>query len=193
MMSRTRILALLFLIVALIQVALPAGRIRLYERTLRDGKAFKFRTEPVDPYDAFRGRYVALGFETGDVAWNEKDKASHGRTIFALVETGPDGFARFVSASPNRPASGDYLEAKSGYGSNDKQVRVIVPFDRFYMEEKLAPEAERVYREHSANRSERDAYAMVRIRDGLGVIEQVFVGDKPLAEAARASVKQPTP
>ncbi len=191
-MSRTRILALVFLLIALVQIALPAGRIRLYERTLRDGKAFKFRTAPVDPYDAFRGRYVALRFEAGDAAWSEKEPAGHDQTIFALVEIGADGFARFVSASPNPPASGDYLKAKSGYGSNDKQVQVQVPFDRFYMEEKLAPEAERVYREHSANRSERDAYAIVRIRDGLGVIEQVFVGDKPLSEAAREIAQQST-
>ena len=190
-MNRTRILALLFLTVALVQIALPASRIRLYEQTLREGKAFKFRTAPVDPYDAFRGRYVALRFEAGDAAWNEKDMASHGRKIFALVETGPDGFAQFTSASSKRPASGDYLEVKSGYSGGDNRVRVEVPFDRFYMEEKLAPIAEQVYREHSANRSERDAYAIVRIRNGLGVIEQVFVGEKPLAEVSRESVQQP--
>ncbi len=184
-MSRTRLLALLFLMVALVQLALPAMRIRLYEQTLRDGKVFKFRTSPVDPYDAFRGRYVALRFETGDTAWSEKEIASYGKKIFALVETGPDGFARFTSASSNRPAGGDWLEAKSGYSAGDKQVRVEVPFDRFYMAEKLAPKAEQVYRAHSANRGERDAYAIVRIRNGLGVIEQVIVGGKPLAEAAR--------
>ena len=184
-MSRTRLIALLFLMVALVQLALPASRIWLYERTLRDGHVFKFRTAPVDPYDAFRGRYVALRFEAGDAAWNEMDKPSHGRKIFALVETGADGFARFTTASLNRPAGGDYLEARSGYSAGDSRVPVEVPFDRFYMEEKLAPKAEQVYREHSAAGGERDAYAIVRIRAGLGVIEQVFVGDKPLAEAAR--------
>ena len=184
-MTRPRLLALVFLIVALVQLALPAMRIRAYEQTLRDGKAFKFRTAPVDPYDAFRGRYVALRFETGDTAWSEKAPAGYGKKIFALVETGPDGFARFTSASSKRPTGGDYLEAKSGYGAGDKHVRVEVPFDRFYMTEKLAPKAEQAYREHSAARGERDAYAIVRIHNGLGVIEQVFVGDKPLAEAAR--------
>lgn len=184
-MSRTRLLALLFLIVALVQLALPAARIRLYEQTLREGRVFKFRTAPVDPYDAFRGRYVALRFEAGDATWSEKEPSDHGRKIFALVETGPDGFARFTSASPNRPAGGDYLEAKASYPITDQHVGVQVPFDRFYMAEKLAPKAEQVYRAHSANRGERDAYALVRIRNGLGVIEQVFVGDKPLAEAAR--------
>ena len=190
-MSRTRILALLFLLVALVQLALPAARIRQYEQTLREGKAFKFRTAPVDPYDAFRGRYVALRFEAGDAAWGEKEVAGHGQKIFALVETGPDGFARFTSASSHRPASGDFLEAKSSYSAGDNRVRVDVPFDRFYMAEKIAPDAERAYREHSANGRERDAYAIVRIRDGVGVIEQVFVGDKPLAAAAREAAQQP--
>ena len=184
-MTRPRLLALGFLLIALVQLALPAMRIRLYEQTLREGRAFKFRTAPVDPYDAFRGRYVALRFEAGDAVWGEKEPATYGKKIFALVEIGPDGFARFTSASPNLPESGDWLEAKASYPVNDKNVGVQVPFDRFYMTEKLAPKAEQAYREHSANRGERDAWAIVRILNGLGVIEQVFVGDKPLAEAAR--------
>lgn len=184
-MNRTRLLALAFLPVALVQLALPALRIRAYEQTLREGRACKFRTAPVDPYDAFRGRYVALSFEATSATWSEKEPPNHGKKIFALVETGPDGFAHFTTASPNRPASGDYLEVKAGYSSDANAVRVEVPFDRFYMAEKLAPKAEQVYRQHSANRGERDAYAIVRIRAGLGVIEQVFVGDQPLAEAAR--------
>ena len=128
---------------------------------------------------------MALRFDTGPAAWSEKTSPTPGRKIFVLVETGPDGFARFTSASSKRPGSGDWLEVKAAYATADNKVSAEVPFDRFYMEEKIAPKAEQVYREHSAARGERNAYANVRILKGVGVIEQVFVGDQPIAEAAR--------
>lgn len=189
-MSRQRILALVFLAVALVQVALPASRIWQYEKTLREGNVFKFKTEPVDPYDAFRGRYVSLRFDAGSAAWTGKDKVEHGTTVFVRVENGPDGFAKFGEATLTPPGSGDYLQAHSAYGSTEGQIRIELPFDRFYMEERIAPDAERVYREHTRRGSARDAYAMVRIRNGLGVIEQVFIADKTLAEAAKAELAQ---
>jgi hypothetical protein len=184
-MNRTRLLAILFLMVALVQLALPAMRIHLYEKTLHEGTAYKFRTAPVDPYDAFRGRYVALRFDTNNAQWSEKVPAENGQKVFAMVEKRPDGFAHFTTASSQRPAAGDYLEVKVTYTMGGEGVMVELPFERFYMEETVAPQAEVVYREHSAARGERDAYAVIRVRQGLGVIEQVYMGDKTLAQAAR--------
>jgi hypothetical protein len=55
------------------------------------------------------------------------------------------------------------------------------------MEERKAPKAEQVYRENSRN-----TYALVRVRDGVGVIEDLFVGDKPIRELA-ATARRPSP
>ena len=43
-------------VVAAAQLAVPAWMIAGRELTLREGQVFKFRTRPVDPADAFRGR-----------------------------------------------------------------------------------------------------------------------------------------
>jgi hypothetical protein len=51
------------------------------------------------------------------------------------------------------------------------------------MEETKAPAAEKAYRE-SNRRGAQDAYVVLRVRDGAGVIENLFVGGKPIAEAA---------
>ena len=59
--------------------------------------------------------------------------------------------------------------------------RLELPFERFYMEEELAPEAERVVRERSRG-GQRDAYIAVRVRSGSAVIEDLFVGGKPIRE-----------
>ncbi|MEA3212000.1 MAG: hypothetical protein QOE70_5057 [Chthoniobacter sp.] len=184
-MSRQRLLALVFLGVALVQIALPAGRIWLYERTLREGQVFKFRTAPVDPSDAFRGRYVTLRFEASDAAWTANEPPPFGTKVWVGVAQGTDGFAHFTSASSKRPAEGDFLELRTSYGGAPGRVALELPFDRFYMEESAAPNAERLYAERNRRGGARDTYAAVRIRNGRGAIEQVFVGDKPLAEAAK--------
>lgn len=189
-MNRSRIIAFVFLCVALVQLALPASRIWLYEKTLQQGHAFKFRTRPVDPYDAFRGRYVSLSFDAGSAAWNGTEPLPWNAEIFVRVETGPDGFAKFGEATLSPPDGSDYLKVRSLYGSSGRSTGVEIPFDRFYMEETIAPEAEQVYREHNFRSSPRDAYSIVRIHKGRGVIEQVFIGDKTLAEAARAALTQ---
>jgi len=49
------------------------------------------------------------------------------------------------------------------------------------MEESLAPAAERAYREHTRT-SERNAYITVRIRDGNGMIENLWVDGVPIHE-----------
>ena len=54
----------IFILVALAQICVPASMIWKRQRTLREGRLWKFRTAPVDPVDAMRGRYLSLRFET---------------------------------------------------------------------------------------------------------------------------------
>jgi hypothetical protein len=54
---------------------------------------------------------------------------------------------------------------------------------RFYVTEYLAPQAQ-IALWKPVNR-EKTAYALVRLRNGHGVVEQVDIGDKTIAEVAR--------
>jgi uncharacterized membrane-anchored protein len=157
------------------------------EWTLRHGKPYKFRTQPVDPYDAFRGRYVALSLEPDAVAVATNQTFEYGTRLYAALEEGPDGFVRVSAVSSAPPVGKDYVKAKALWRDKDK-LRVQWPFDRFYMEETKAPAAERAYREHS-RRGQQNAYVIVRVRHGMGVIENLFVGDKPMTEFLRAELK----
>jgi uncharacterized membrane-anchored protein len=167
----------ILLIVAAGQLAIPATMILQRERTLRDGRAYRFRTQPVDPYDAFRGRYVALRLEPNMVPGTN---FAAGTTVYVTLAEGPDGFVQLTGASRERPVGQDYLKVKAGWSNS-----VRLPFDRFYMEEKAAPAAERAYREHSRQGGARDAYVIVRVLDGRGVIENLYVGGQPIADFAR--------
>ena len=173
----------LFAAMALLQLAAPAGMILSRERTLAQGEAFKFRTAPVDPYDAFRGRYVSLRIENAEAAWPQAKAAAYGQTVYATIETGDDGFARFGAAFPSRPKDKPYLKVQAGVADDKGGISLELPFDRFYMEEGKAPAAEKAYQEHN-RRGAQDAYVVLRVLDGAGVIENLFVGGMPIAEVA---------
>ena len=58
-----------------------------------------------------------------------------------------------------------------------------MPFDRYYMEETKAPTAEHTYREHNRRgQTNQTAYAVVRIRDGDAVLEDLCINDKPIRQ-----------
>jgi hypothetical protein len=61
-----------------------------------------------------------------------------------------------------------------------------LPFDRYYMEEHLAPAAEQAYWQNNRRgQTTQNAYALVRIRNDTGAIENLFVAGKPIVEFVR--------
>lgn len=178
-MSRTVKLGL-FAVVALAQLAVPGWMIGQREIVLARGTVYKFRTAPVDPYDAFRGRYVWLNYESNTVPFRGAGDIPYGRPLYVAVETGEDGFAHLTGAYARPPESGDYFPIEN-YWIHESEMQVTLPFDRYYMNEKAAPAAEIAVREHSAQGSG-DAYVTVRVRRGYAVLEELYIDDKPIRE-----------
>lgn len=168
-----------FVAVALAQLAIPAGMIARWENTLRRGTPFKFLTAPVDPYDAFRGRYVALRLdaETVDVPTGTEFQSE--AIVYGKVSVDTNGFARLTDLSIEKP-DGPCIRGRVQYVSGDK-AHVDLPIDRLYMNEKLAPEAEQAYRENSL-RTNQVAYVTVRVLNGNAVIEDLFIDGTPIGE-----------
>lgn len=172
-MKRSVTLAL-FAFVALLQLAAPGYTIWRQERTIAFGKSFKFRTEPVDPYDAFRGRYVALAFR--DV-WPRKlaDATPQAAAVaYASLAVDAEGFAIFDEAFAAPPKDRPYLKTKWGFDG-----RLILPFDRYYLDEFKASEAERAYREKAR---EDAAWLVVRVLDGNWALEDLYLAGRPLRD-----------
>jgi hypothetical protein len=107
---------------------------------------------------------------------------------YALIVEASDGYARFTELSLTPPEFGDYLKTEVYY-VHGGATEVRVPFDRFYMPEYLAPEAESAYRTHSLG-AQRDAYVVVRVKNGVGVIEDLFLAGKPIMEFLRESKQE---
>ncbi len=186
----------LFLLVAILHIGVPVSLIWAQEQILLNGEPFKFKTRPVDPYDPFRGRYVALDFDAAEMELPAEaiDKTiEYGAPAYATIETDEEGFARFTAVSASPPSTGAYLKVESYWSRWETpkdgryRVRVGIPFTRYYMNEQAAPEAERAV---AANQQAEDStYAWVRVLNGVGRIEKLYVQDIPIEDF----IKQPRP
>jgi uncharacterized membrane-anchored protein len=179
-----------FCILSLVQVGAPLSMIARREGTLRTGTAYKFRTRPVDPYDAFRGRYVRLSFESTEARTTNAAQFTRGQKVYVGVHEGTNGFAALGEATSTPPLEGAYIKTRVTHrrSSQKKHINVLLPFDRFYMNEDDAPEAEIQFR-RAGRREERTAYALVRVKSGMAVIEDLYIEDKPILEFLRQNQK----
>jgi len=180
---KKRLIIWLFVAVCLIQVVTPLSMIMKREDVLKNGQQFKFKTAPVDPYDAFRGRYVALRIENDYLPAGKETKYTNGQTVYALISADEQGFAVLVEAATDRPQGKPYMQAKVRYISSDK-LYLDLPVDRYYMEEKVAPAAEKVYQQHSRP-GKQDTYVTLRIKDGLAVVEGLYIAGQKIEDLVR--------
>ena len=180
----------LFVATALLQAAAPLSMIARREAVLRHGAQFRFKTAPVDPCDAMRGRYVALGIrpDTAPKPEGGQTAAAPGQKVYALLGRDAEGFADITRLVTRRPVAGDFLAVRMAgevYGQ-EGMVHIDLPFDRYYMEESMAPRAESLYAKQAAGQDgEKAAYVTVRIKNGLGVIENLYIGGRRIEDALK--------
>jgi len=181
-MDKKKILLVLFILVAIVQISFSASMIINREITLKSGKQFKFRTAPVDPYDAFRGRYVALDLEEEDrkVPVSEDEDYTLSQTVYAIIKEDEEGFARIKTIQTERPDHDNYIKTWI-YMLSKNTVSLRIPFNRFYMDEFEAPRAEEAYRK-SSRRGDSETYITVRVKSGSGVIEGLYIDNKHIRE-----------
>jgi len=188
-MPKKTILLIIFLLVALVQIYVPASMILDREAVLAQGTEFKFRTAPIDPNDPFRGKYITLSFIDTTVPIVNESNWTAGESVYALLTTDEQGFAQIQSVTRDYPPEDqDFLTTKiSAVSSNGiRQLTLDYPFDRFYLEETKAPEAERVYRESLRNANQ-ETYALVSIKDGEAVLKDVLIDGASIKDIAGQS------
>lgn len=163
---------------ALLQLAVPVSMIQARESVLHKGAVFRIKTLPVDPYDLFRGRYVALNPEN-PLCPHPGGELKTGQWAYAHLATAADGFVRCSALSLQPPQdSTDYLRLRVS-SSTQADVSLDWPFDRYYLEEPLAPAAEDAYRQMSA---EDKAWIQIRVYKGQGVLAQLYLNEMPLRD-----------
>ncbi|MEM7087701.1 MAG: GDYXXLXY domain-containing protein [Bacteroidota bacterium] len=173
-----------FFIMLAAQWYVPGIMIYDQEAALTEGTAYKFKTQPIDPNDPFRGKYVWLNYEmesvkSTDSVWGYKEP------VYVYIRTGSDGYAEATEVSKVLlDTDQDYVKADAGYYHN-KEVYFELPFDRFYMEESKALDAEiGIRRTQLAMRDSLApvCYALVYVKGDIAVLDNVFIGTVSVKE-----------
>ncbi|HWR40336.1 MAG TPA: GDYXXLXY domain-containing protein [Patescibacteria group bacterium] len=180
-MKNSKVVRGIFIMLALLQLSVPLYMAWRWEDILQTGTAYQWRTAPVDPNDALRGRYIDLRFKETKGPVKSSDEIHQGQTVYALLGKDGDGFAYITGIGPQPPAAGDYVEARAGYKTGGGLWSITLPFKRFYLREDLAPEAEKAY-QRSADKGGK---VTVKIKNGMGVIEQLYIGEQSIEDYLR--------
>lgn len=148
-----------------------------------NGTIYDFDTTGYDPADPFRGRYLAFRMLPDSIPVDRVSddlKDQHSRSeAYAQLEHGADGSVIVTSLQPNPPAEGDYLHCNYYRFYNDT-YRIEWPFRRYYLNEDLAAQADRL-----RWNAEIKLQARLRIQGGQALLETLLVNGQPLEEYLR--------
>lgn len=157
--NKKTVLLALFLLSVAAGVYYPISKIIRFEFPSAPPAVCRFRAALYDPYDPFRGRYVALLAETQTLITGEEKVFENRDHVYAVLEVDEEGLAKVVDLTDTRQpgklvirtSSFGYRKELNADGEKMYNYYVSFPFYRFYMNEKLAPEAERAVRDAARN------------------------------------------
>ena len=191
-MNSKKLLLTAFILMALAQWYVPAKMILDREVVLSTGKDFRFRIAPIDPNDPFRGKYITLNFRENRFPVSEVENWERNDDVYVVLGTDRQGFAKIQDVSKVSPRhNAAIVKARVQYVESEGDNHLIIeyPFNRFYMEESKAFEAERVYMESLADTT-KVTYALVSIRENRAVLKDVLVDGTSLKELVKARQRE---
>jgi uncharacterized membrane-anchored protein len=183
-MKNWRLIALFFL--AVIQLGLVSSMILKETKVINQGTEYRIQTRPVDPTDLMRGKYIALNYIDQEVHFFEEGNLEAGDEFYMTFTVDDEGFARPDEAFRSPPDHSDYisLEVERFFADEEGMNRIYFnyPFDRFYMEESKAYDAEILYRDANWRNEDQKAYAVIFVQDGNASLTDVQIDGRPIKE-----------
>jgi uncharacterized membrane-anchored protein len=169
-------------LMVLVQIAVPSKMIWDQQSVTSEGQTFHFRTEPVDPTDPFRGKYIILSYQDREAPCNISSDWKWGETAYAVLEKDNEGFAIIKGLYRTPPTDTEnYIQVTTQSQNSDTSVTVNYAFNRYYMEESKAYDAELAYRDSQWD-EEVETYAVVYVRNGAFVLHDVMIDGVPIKE-----------
>jgi hypothetical protein len=175
-----------FVVAALTQWLLPLSGVWQHERVIARGVPVRIRCAAPDPYDPLRGRYLAVRPEETQVPKPEGMPEQGGVPVWATLEEGDDGLSRIKSLSLEPVSGQTVIRLVAGWQRwNQESATVFVewPFDRFYLNERLAFDADALVAERL--RAGERPVAEIRLLDGRAVLTDVLLDGVSIREIVK--------
>ena len=175
-----------FAVAVAAQWIVPLSGVWLQERTIGRGLALRIECTAPDPYDVFRGRYLAVQPAEMKLPAPAGMPDAKLVTMWATLVTGDDGLSRIESLSLE-PVSGPTVIRLKGVkprsGEQKQEALLAWPFDRFYLNERLAPDADRIVAERL--RAQSRPVAEIRVLEGRAVLTDVLLDGVSIRELVK--------
>lgn len=197
--DKKKLLLALFLLTLAAGLYYPIAKIIRFEFPLAPPAIVRFNAGIYDPYDPFRGRYVAIRAQQAQVTLargaDGEPALDLSSRLYLVIEPDEKGMAKIVDLAEKPQAEKINLrldkysarllwrnKVDTGYDT----YGVSLPFNRFYMNEKLAPEAERVFLQFTRGGTAGRCQIVVKIyRDGTYAIDGIEIDGIPIHEFLR--------
>lgn len=185
-MKKPTYLLIAFFATMLLYIGYPLYIAVHAEETLNQGFVYRFKPQPVDPYDFLRGRYVTLAYEQNSIDFSFADEVFKNKSkVYLEVAKDGEGYAQIVNAYEYKPNLGNYLMADITRLEEHK-IFFQLPFNRYYMNEEDAPILEKAYndliRQNRNDSTKVLAYIDVRVKSGEAIIEELYLDGKTAKE-----------
>jgi hypothetical protein len=169
--------------VAIIQMVFLGGLLLDLENTRNTGTLYRLELDVYDPYDYFRGNFMALQFK-GDRIKMPAFQPRWDEQFYVQLKTDPKtGFAWPVGFSKTFPGGNDWVRVRNSGGSviDEKDTLLLFSFmqDRFFMREDKTKKAEDILRKATADSSRR-CWAEMRLKNGTAILTDVKIDGRSL-------------
>ena len=181
MISNKKVMWFIFGLMVCAQLLTPAQMIYAKHLVKLKGITYKFELQAIDPSDPFRGKYIILRPKSVDYTTRNPEAKLHGN-VCASLETDSLGYAKITALSTAAPDHTNYLKVDSYQRSRTDTsmiVRILYPFDRYYMNEHKSLPAERLTRAAVLD-STKTCYAEVAIYNGQFSLISVKINDEDI-------------
>ena len=191
-----------------VQIAAIGWLVWRYERIVLNGTEVRLKCQAYDPYDPLRGRYLSMTVreDCTNILFDASEQSAYDRRNDVFVQLaeipGSNGLYR-VEAVAKEPTNGGLwarpkwvrMEYLLGYNNRGKDEsyddfharreksgrKAVVSFpDQLFVDEKVAPEAEKLLRERTAS-----AIAVYRVLDGEAVLTDIEIAGKPILSVVK--------
>jgi len=170
---------------AVIQLMFLGGLLFDYEKTKNEGALFRLELQAYDPYDIFRGNYLAMSFKEDRVKAPKFQPRWEEKFYVKLAQDPKTGFARPVEVSQQFHGGNDWVEVRNSGGSviDGADTTLLISFmqDRFFINEDKVKRADEVLRRATADSSKR-CWAEMRVRNGTAILTDVKIDGKSLRD-----------
>lgn len=175
-----------FLIAVAAQWAVPLVGVWQHERILVRGTVVRIRCTAPDPYDPLRGRFLAVAAEQTKFSKPVEMPVGRSVSVWATLTADAEGLSTIESLSLT-PVSGPtvikLVARVPDWNREQETVTLEWPFDRFYLNERLAVDADRRLAEvFSAGKR---PVAVLRLLNGQAVLADLLLDGVSVGEGIR--------